>query len=80
MHNKSVEEANERTVRPWGWYEAVSEVVGYKIKRIGVLPGQQLSLQKHVHLCCFLLEIIKIVPLKISMFSHILFIRHYSSK
>ena len=49
MHNKSVEEANERTVRPWGWYEAVSEVVGYKIKRIGVLPGQQLSLQKHAH-------------------------------
>jgi len=40
-------ETIERTERPWGWYETVSEVPGNKIKRIGVLPGQQLSLQKH---------------------------------
>jgi mannose-6-phosphate isomerase len=40
-------ETIERTLRPWGWYESVSEVAGNKIKRIGVLPGQQLSLQKH---------------------------------
>ena len=39
----------ERIQRPWGWYETVSEVPGNKIKRIGVLPGQQLSLQKHHH-------------------------------
>ncbi len=37
----------ERTVRPWGWYETVSEAPGHKIKRIGVLPGQRISLQKH---------------------------------
>jgi mannose-6-phosphate isomerase len=37
----------ERTHRPWGWYETVSEHHGNKIKRIQVLPGQQLSLQKH---------------------------------
>ncbi len=37
----------ERTPRPWGWYETVSEVPGNKIKRIAVHPGQQLSLQKH---------------------------------
>ncbi len=37
----------KRTQRPWGWYETVSEVPGNKIKRIGVLPGQQISLQKH---------------------------------
>lgn len=36
-----------RTQRPWGWYETVSEDVGNKVKRIRVLPGQQLSLQKH---------------------------------
>ncbi len=36
-----------RTHRPWGWFETVSEVPGNKIKRIGVLPGQQISLQKH---------------------------------
>ena len=40
-------ETIERTPRPWGWYETVSEVAGNKIKRILVLPGQQLSLQKH---------------------------------
>lgn len=39
----------ERTSRPWGWYETVSEVSGNKIKRIQVAPGQQLSLQKHNH-------------------------------
>ena len=37
----------ERTIRPWGWYETVSEVSGNKIKRIGVNPGQQISLQRH---------------------------------
>ena len=37
----------ERTLRPWGWYETVSEAPGNKIKRIGVNPGQQLSLQRH---------------------------------
>ena len=37
----------ERTARPWGWYETVFEAPGQKIKRIGVHPGQQLSLQRH---------------------------------
>ena len=37
----------ERVERPWGWYENLSWVPGYKIKRIRVHPGQQLSLQKH---------------------------------
>jgi mannose-6-phosphate isomerase len=37
----------EHTERPWGWYQSVSESPGYKIKRIGVRPGQRLSLQKH---------------------------------
>ncbi len=40
-------ETIHRTLRPWGWFETLSEVPGSKIKRIGVLPGQQLSLQKH---------------------------------
>jgi mannose-6-phosphate isomerase len=42
-------ETIQRTLRPWGWFETLSEVPGSKIKRIGVLPGQQLSLQKHRH-------------------------------
>lgn len=40
-------ETIERTFRPWGWYETISEVPGNKVKRIGVAPGQRLSLQKH---------------------------------
>lgn len=36
-----------RTLRPWGWYETLSQVPGHKVKRIHVLPGQQISLQKH---------------------------------
>jgi mannose-6-phosphate isomerase-like protein (cupin superfamily) len=40
-------ETIERTERPWGWFETVSVVPGSKIKRIHVLPGQQISLQKH---------------------------------
>ena len=42
-------ETIERTLRPWGWFETLSAVPGSKIKRLGVLPGQQLSLQKHRH-------------------------------
>lgn len=37
----------EHTERPWGWYESISEAPGFKVKRIGVRPGQRLSLQKH---------------------------------
>jgi len=37
----------ERTERPWGWFETVYETTGNKIKRIGVHPGQQISLQRH---------------------------------
>ncbi len=37
----------ERTERPWGWYESITEHPGYKVKRIGVHPGARLSLQKH---------------------------------
>lgn len=47
MRTTTRTEIIERTERPWGWYETVSEVPGYKIKRIGVHPGQQISLQKH---------------------------------
>ena len=49
MSTSARTETIERTTRPWGWYETVSDVSGSKIKRIGVLPGQQLSLQKHRH-------------------------------
>ncbi|NDP39019.1 MAG: cupin domain-containing protein [Rhodoferax sp.] len=47
MSSYSRSESIERTGRPWGWYETISEVPGNKVKRIHVNPGQQLSLQKH---------------------------------
>jgi mannose-1-phosphate guanylyltransferase/mannose-6-phosphate isomerase len=47
MSSSTRTETIERTERPWGWYETVFEAPGQKIKRIGVHPGQQLSLQRH---------------------------------
>ncbi len=47
MNPCSAAQAADRTLRPWGWFETLSEVPGHKIKRIRVLPGQQISLQKH---------------------------------
>lgn len=35
--------------RPWGTYTVLEEDVGFKIKRIEVKPGGQLSLQMHHH-------------------------------
>jgi mannose-6-phosphate isomerase len=35
--------------RPWGWFETISDAPGHKVKRIVVFPGQQISLQKHLH-------------------------------
>lgn len=37
----------EPVERPWGWYQVIAEAPGHKVKRIGVHPGRQLSLQKH---------------------------------
>ena len=39
----------EHGERPWGTYTVLDENNHYKIKRIEVLPGQRLSLQKHHH-------------------------------
>lgn len=35
--------------RPWGRWEEYLNEPGYRVKRIVVLPGQRLSLQKHKH-------------------------------
>ena len=40
---------HRRVNRPWGWYEIVDEGPRHKTKRIGVTPGQRLSLQQHAH-------------------------------
>ena len=33
--------------RPWGYYQVLSEDSDYKVKRIVIYPGKQLSLQRH---------------------------------
>jgi mannose-1-phosphate guanylyltransferase/mannose-6-phosphate isomerase len=42
-------ESHVRVFRPWGWYESVDEGERHKVKRIHVLPGASLSLQRHFH-------------------------------
>jgi mannose-1-phosphate guanylyltransferase / mannose-6-phosphate isomerase len=38
-----------RVQRPWGWYQTVDLGPRFRVKRILVLPGRKLSLQKHHH-------------------------------
>lgn len=39
----------EQASPPWGRWEVLLEEKGYKVKRIIVLPGHQLSYQKHLY-------------------------------
>jgi mannose-6-phosphate isomerase len=39
----------EEACRPWGSFHTLEEGPGYKIKRLVVLPGKRLSLQRHRH-------------------------------
>ncbi|MBY0508587.1 MAG: mannose-1-phosphate guanylyltransferase/mannose-6-phosphate isomerase [Rhodospirillaceae bacterium] len=41
--------APARTHRPWGWFQTMDEGHRFKVKRLCVKPGAQLSLQKHWH-------------------------------
>jgi mannose-1-phosphate guanylyltransferase/mannose-6-phosphate isomerase len=38
-----------RVSRPWGWYQTVDLGERFRVKRIVVLPGRQISLQWHRH-------------------------------
>ena len=42
-------QTHRKVARPWGWYDAIDEGEGFKVKRIQVKPGASLSLQKHHH-------------------------------
>ncbi len=42
-------EAHNRCYRPWGFYESLIQGDRFQVKRIVVLPGAKLSLQKHFH-------------------------------
>ncbi|MCW8932858.1 MAG: mannose-1-phosphate guanylyltransferase/mannose-6-phosphate isomerase [Gammaproteobacteria bacterium] len=51
LKNSKREEAllHQRVFRPWGSYETLEETERFKVKRIIVNPGAQLSLQMHHH-------------------------------
>jgi mannose-1-phosphate guanylyltransferase/mannose-6-phosphate isomerase len=38
---------HRKVYRPWGWYDNIDEGDRFKVKRIQVVPGASLSLQKH---------------------------------
>lgn len=51
LKKRGRKEASEHITmyRPWGSYTVLGEGPGYKMKKIVVTPGQQLSLQLHYH-------------------------------
>jgi mannose-1-phosphate guanylyltransferase/mannose-1-phosphate guanylyltransferase/mannose-6-phosphate isomerase len=36
-----------KTLRPWGYYRVLHEVLGMKVKELTVNPGKSLSMQRH---------------------------------
>jgi len=42
-------EDHNRVYRPWGFYESLIQGDRFQVKRIVVMPGAKLSLQKHFH-------------------------------
>jgi mannose-1-phosphate guanylyltransferase/mannose-6-phosphate isomerase len=46
---RSAATTHNRVYRPWGFYESLIQGDRFQVKRIVVLPGQMLSLQKHFH-------------------------------
>lgn len=44
-----VTEEHQCVFRPWGYYEILAQGTAFKVKRLMVKPGAQLSLQSHQH-------------------------------
>ncbi len=43
------DQIGQRHERPWGAWTVLETGPGYKVKRLEILPGKRLSLQKHFH-------------------------------
>ena len=41
--------SSARVHRPWGWYQTIDLGDRFRVKRLVVMPGKKLSLQKHHH-------------------------------
>ncbi len=48
-HGRHEAVAHNRVYRPWGFQEALIEGDRFQVKRVVILPGGKLSLQKHYH-------------------------------
>ena len=48
-NNVSQAYQHAKDYRPWGWFESLINMPGYKVKRLCVYPGAELSLQSHQH-------------------------------
>ncbi|MEB3332008.1 MAG: phosphomannose isomerase type II C-terminal cupin domain [Synechococcaceae cyanobacterium] len=44
-------ERRQRTQRPWGWFETLSDGEGYRVKQLMISAGRRISLQRHRHRC-----------------------------
>ena len=49
VRDKELTELHQTVHRPWGTYSVLEESENFKIKKIVVLIGKRLSLQKHLH-------------------------------
>lgn len=49
LKNDDIMQTSSKGIRPWGYFEVLEVGLGYKIKKIVVLPNRRLSLQKHQH-------------------------------
>lgn len=46
-----LEPSQARTMRPWGWFETLTDGGSYRVKRLFLRPGHRLSRQRHRHRC-----------------------------
>lgn len=49
LKENNITQADEhlRSIRPWGWFESLTKLSNYQVKRLHVNPGASLSLQSH---------------------------------
>jgi mannose-1-phosphate guanylyltransferase / mannose-6-phosphate isomerase len=47
--DRTEQDLHRKVHRPWGWYDNIDEGDGFKVKRIFLMPGASLSLQRHQH-------------------------------
>jgi glycosyltransferase involved in cell wall biosynthesis/quercetin dioxygenase-like cupin family protein len=49
VYETILEKCKRESERPWGHYEVLKEMPGYKVKTLTVLPQGEISLQRHAH-------------------------------